>query len=68
MVEVKELGVAVLEGSDAAKMEEQPKSIAHNRLPILDHNLYPERLYWGATLLCRVCGHRSGARYMVLCE
>lgn len=42
-VQVKGSGVAVLEGSDVARIEEQLKNIAHNLLPILNHNLYPER-------------------------
>lgn len=61
--EVKDSGVAVLEGSDATKMEEQPKNIAHTPLPILEYKPYSERFYWGATLLCRVCGRRSGSHY-----
>ena len=40
-MEVKDSGMAVLEGSDVARIEEELKNIAHNPLPILDHNLYP---------------------------
>ena len=45
VVEIKPTGVAVLEGSDGARVEEQVKNIAHSRLPILDHNTLPERFY-----------------------
>ena len=38
---VKYSKVEVLGGNDAANIEEQLKNIAHNHLPILDHNLYP---------------------------
>ena len=65
-VEINELGMVVIEGSDAAWVEEQVMNIAHNPLPTLDHNLYWERFYRGAMLHCRVCGRRSGPRYMVL--
>ena len=51
---LKDSRVAVLEGSDAARIEEQLKNIAHDPQPILDHNLYLERLHRGATLHCHV--------------
>ena len=54
VMEVKNSGGALLEGSDAAKIGEQLKNIALNPLPILDHNLYPERFYRGATMHCIV--------------
>ena len=41
VVEVKDSGSAVMEGSDAAIIEEQLKNIAHNPLPVPVHNLYP---------------------------
>ena len=41
MVEVRDSEVAMLEGVDAVRIEELLKNIAHNPLPILDHNLYP---------------------------
>ena len=68
VVEIKPSGVAVLEGSDAARVEEQVKNIAHSQLPILDHNTYPERFCRGPTLHCRVCGLRSRGSKMVLCD
>ena len=68
VVEVKDSEVVVLGRSDAARIEEQLKNIAHNPLPILDHNLYLERLYREAIMHCRVCGRRSGSIYMVLCQ
>ena len=43
VVEVRDSGVAVLDGSDAARIEEQVKNLAHNPLPIHDPNTYPER-------------------------
>ena len=43
VVEIRPAGVAVLEGSDAAKIEKQIKNMAHCPLPILD------------TKLCDVC-------------
>ena len=68
VVKVKDFGVEGMKGSDAARIKEQLKNIAHNSPPILDHNLYVERFYQGATMHCRVCGRRSGPRYMVLCD
>ena len=68
VVEVKSSGVAVSEGSDAARIEEQIKNLAHNPLPILDPNTYLERFNRSATLQCRVCGRRIGGRHMVLCD
>ena len=68
VVEIKPSRVAVLEGSDAARVEEQVKNIAHGQLPIMDHNTYPERFYGGSTLHCRVCGLRSRGSKMVLCD
>ena len=47
VVEIKQSGVALLEGSDAARVEEQQKNIAYCPLPILDTKLYPERFYRG---------------------
>ena len=67
VVEVKDSEVVVLGGGDAARIEEI-KNIAHNPLPILDHNLYLEWVYREATTHCRVCGRRSGPSYTVLCE
>ena len=45
VVEIKKSGVALLEGSDADRIEEQQKNIAHYLLPILDTKLYAERFY-----------------------
>ena len=44
---IKDSGVAVLEGSDAARIEERLKDIAHNPLPIQIHNLHLKRFYEG---------------------
>ena len=41
IVEMKESGVALMEGSDAARCEEQVKNVAHCPLPILDTSMYP---------------------------
>ena len=68
VVEIKASGVALLEGSDAARIEEQQKNIAHCPLPILDGNMYPERFYRGPSLHCRVCGTRRRATKMVICD
>ena len=68
VVEIKPTGVALLEGSDAARVEEQQKNIAHCPLPILDTNLYPERFYRGPSLHCRVCGTRKKPSKMVVCD
>ena len=56
MVEVRDSGVAVLEGSDAARIGEQVKILAHNPLPILDANAYSERFNWNAIWLVGVVG------------
>ena len=45
VVEMKPSGMALLKGSDATRVEEQVKNIAHSQLPILDHNTLPERFY-----------------------
>ena len=50
VVEIKPSGVAVLEGSDAARIKEHQKKIAHCPLPILDGKTYVERFYRGPTL------------------
>ena len=68
VVEIKKSGVALLEGSDAARIEEQQKNIAHCPLPILNTKLYLERFYRGPSLYCRVCGRRNRATKMVLCD
>ena len=39
ILEIKASGVALLEGSDAARVEEQHKNIAPCPLPILDSNV-----------------------------
>ena len=68
MVEIMPTGVAVLEGSDTPRIEEQLKNIAHCPPPIVDHNTYPERFYRGASVHCRVCGTRRRPSKMVLCD
>ena len=68
VVDIKPSGVAVLGGSDAARVEEQVINIAHSQLPILDHNTHPERFYRRPTLHCRVCGLRTRGSTMVLCD
>ena len=60
--------MAVLEGSDAARIEEQIKNIAHCPLPILDTKVYPERFYRGPSLHCRVCGRRNIGAKMMTCD
>lgn len=66
VLEVKDSGVADLEGSDAARIEELFKNLAHKPLLILDPNTHPERFNRSATLHCRVCGR--GGRHLVLCD
>ena len=45
VVKIKASGVALLEQSDAARIEEQQNIIAQCPLPIVDNNMYPERFY-----------------------
>ena len=66
VVEVRDSGVAVVEGSDAARIEEQVKNLAHNPLPVLNTN--PERFDRSTTLACRSCGRRNEGRFMLLCD
>ena len=66
IVEVKESGVVLIEGSDAARCEEQVKNVAHCPLPILDTSMYPARYYRGPSVHCRVCGTRHRGTKMVL--
>ena len=68
IVEIKPSGVVLMEGSDAARREEQIKDIAHCPLPILDTNIYPERYFRGPSLHCQVCGTRQWGSKMVLCD
>ena len=68
IVELKDSGVVVMEGSDAARWEEQVKNVAHCPLPILDTKMYPVRYYRGPSVHCRVCGTRHRGSKMVLCE
>ena len=68
VVENRPTGVVVLEGSDAATIEEQQKNIEHCPLSILDHKTFPERFYWGPSVHCRVCGTRRRASTVVLCD
>ena len=68
IVELKDSGVVVMEGSDAARWEEQVKNFAHCPLPILDTNMYPARYYRGPSVHCRVCGTRHRGNKMVLCK
>ena len=56
VVEIRLSGVAVLEGSDAPRIEEEIKNIAHNPLPILDNNTCLERLYRRPSMHRRVSG------------
>ena len=57
-----------MEGSDAARTEEQIENVAHCPLPILDTNMYPMRYFRGPSVHCRVCGTRNRATEMVLCD
>ena len=68
VVEIRPSGAVVMEGSDAARREEQIKNIAHCPLPILDTNMYPERYFRGPSLHCFVCGTRHRATKMVICD
>ena len=68
VVEIKASGVAILEGDDVARIEDQQKNIAHFPLTILDGKMYPERFYRGPSVHCRVCGTRQRATKMVMCE
>ena len=68
IVEIRPTGIAILEGSDAARCSRQLKDVAHCPLPILDTNLYPRRYYRGPSLHCQGCGHRGNGRKMVLCD
>ena len=56
VVEVRDSGVAVLEESVAARIEEQVKILAHNPLPILNANAYLERFQRNAIWLVGAVG------------
>ena len=68
IVELKPSGVVLMEGSDAARCEEQIKNVAHCPLTILDTKLYPGRYYRGPSVHCGRCGLRKDGAKMVLCE
>ena len=67
-VEIKPSEVVLMEGSDAARWEEQLKNVAHCPLPILDTKICSERYYHGPSVHCRVRGIRHRATKMVLCD
>ena len=56
----------MIEGSDAAGIEEQITNIDHCPFPSLDHNTYPERFHRGPSVYYRVCGTRRRPDKMVL--
>lgn len=68
VVEIKPSEIALLKGSDAAKIEEHQKNIAKCPLPILDHKIYPKRFYQGPSIHCRVCGTRQRPSKMFFCD
>ena len=68
IVEIRPSGAVVMEGSDAARREEQIKNIANCPLPVLDTNMYPERYFRGPSLHFFVCGTRHRATKMVICD
>ena len=68
IVEIRPSGPVVMEGSDAARREEQIKNIVHCPLPILDTNMYPERYFRGPSLHYFVCGTRHRSAKMVICD
>ena len=54
VVEIRPTGVAVLEGSDVARIWKYKKTCAHCPHPILDPNMYPERFYRDSFVYYRV--------------
>ena len=68
IVEIRPSGAVVMEGSNAARREEQIRNIAHCPLPILDTNMDPERYFRGPSLHCFVCGTRHRSTKMVICD
>ena len=68
IVDIRPTGIAILEGSDAARCSRQLKDVAHCPLPILDTNLYPGRYYRGPSVHCQGCGRRGDGPKMVLCD
>ena len=67
MEKVRPSGVMVVEGSNAAKREEQAKNVAYCPFPILDSRLHPRRFFQAATKACRKCRSRKSGSKMVLC-
>ena len=68
VVELRPSGVVVLEGSNAARVQQHVMDIAHSPLPILDPSLHPDRFYRGPNLHCKVCGFKNRASKMILCD
>ena len=62
---VKPSGVILMEGSEAAKREEQAKNVAHCPPPIVDTRLYLGHYFRAPTKQCRGCEGRHRASKMV---
>ena len=68
VVRKKSSGVVVLQGQDAARIEEQIKNVAPSSLPILDRKIYPERYFSGDPVQCHECGSCEKEESIVLCD
>ena len=68
IVEMRESGVVILQGSDAATIGHKVPQIARCTVPISDTKLYPERYVRTLAVHCKICGSRNKEALMLLCD
>ena len=68
ILQIKDSGVVVLQGSDGATINHQVSQIAKCSLPISDTKVYPERYIRTDAVHCQICGSRRDPALMLLCD
>ena len=68
VIELKESGVVVLQGSDGATINHQVSQLARCSVPISDMIIYPEKYVRTDAVHCNICGSRRDPALMLLCD
>ena len=68
IIELRDTGVAKLQGSDGTTTTRQIHQLAHCTVPVSDHKIYMEKYVKTRSVHCQICSSREDEAVMLLCD
>lgn len=67
VVNLRESGMAVLQGIDGTNISHQVAKLAHHSVPVADSRVYPKTYVGTDAVHCHVCGSKFDPAVILLC-